>query len=339
MALLIALFFLFTKLHINNAKVIACECPDHFISGLNVDELPLDHERHFHLTTDLLFLKRARMEDLVETGSASGCDPPGIWNLFTSWPPIQDDFTTETSELHDETIQECLPFLNASTGPLFDHKEHGLPSLARDKHIRFLRGSLEAMPAAFVGFDASRPWIVYWALTALRLLGEDVEEYRERVTQTFSSMQNDSGGFGGGHGQISHCAPSYAVVLSLALIGGTDCLDLIDRKALWHWLGQIKQQDGGFRVCVGGEEDVRGGYCAMVMISLLGLPLSLPSDAPARRGGLESFVDGLPGYLSRCQTFEGGISGSPQTEAHGAYAFCALACLGILGPPHEIIPK
>lgn len=46
-------------------------------------------------------------------------------------------------------------------------------------------------------------------------------------------MQNDTGGFGGGHGQISHCAPSYAVVLSLALIGGTDCLDLIDRKALW----------------------------------------------------------------------------------------------------------
>lgn len=45
-------------------------------------------------------------------------------------------------------------------------------------------------------------------------------------------MQNDSGGFGGGHGQISHCAPSYAVVLSLAMVGGNDCLDLIDRKAL-----------------------------------------------------------------------------------------------------------
>lgn len=45
-------------------------------------------------------------------------------------------------------------------------------------------------------------------------------------------MQNASGGFGGGHGQISHCAPSYAAVLSLALMGGPDCLDLINRKAL-----------------------------------------------------------------------------------------------------------
>lgn len=39
------------------------------------------------------------------------------------------------------------------------------------------------------------------------------------------------------------------------------------------------------------------------------------------------------------QTFEGGISGAPDTEAHGAYAFCALACLSILGPPHEYISK
>lgn len=44
-------------------------------------------------------------------------------------------------------------------------------------------------------------------------------------------------------------------------------------------------------------------------------------------------------YLRTGQTFEGGISGCPQTEAHGAYVFCALACLSILGPPQEMIPK
>lgn len=25
----------------------------------------------------------------------------------------------------------------------------------------------------------------------------------------------------------------------------------------WRWLGEVKQADGGFRMCVGGEEDVR----------------------------------------------------------------------------------
>jgi len=39
------------------------------------------------------------------------------------------------------------------------------------------------------------------------------------------------------------------------------------------------------------------------------------------------------------QTYEGGISGKPDAEAHGAYAFCALACLSILDFPHRIIPK
>ncbi|MDI1491874.1 MAG: CAAX farnesyltransferase (FTase) subunit beta [Ramalina farinacea] len=58
----------------------------------------------------------------------------------------------------------------------------------------------------------------------------------------------------------------------------------------------------------------------MVMISLLSLPLDLPPDAPAREGGLTTFVDQLPEYLGRCQSFEGGLSGSPQmTEAHGGY--------------------
>ena len=77
----------------------------------------------------------------------------------------------------------------------------------------------------------------------------------------------------------------------------------------------------------------------MVLISLLELPLELPLDAPARDHGLTTFVEGLPEYLSRCQTFEGGMSESPQTEAHGAYAFCVLACLCILGQPQEMIPK
>lgn len=44
----------------------------------------------------------------------------------------------------------------------------------------------------------------------------------------------------------------------------------------------------------------RGAYCSMVLISLLALPLELPSNAPSRSHGLRSFLDGLPEYLSRC---------------------------------------
>jgi len=83
----------------------------------------------------------------------------------------------------------------------------------------------------------------------------------------------------------------------------------------------------------------RGAYCALVMISLLCLPLDLPHDAPARQFGQTSFLDDLPQWLSRCQTYEGGISCSPDTEAHGAYAFLVIASFCILGDPHETLPK
>jgi hypothetical protein len=94
----------------------------------------------------------------------------------------------------------------------------------------------------------------------------------------------------------------------------------------------------------------------MTIISLLDLPLALPSDAVGRSVGMQKLTDDLPNYLARCklchcatescadglcagQTFEGGISGSPGVEAHGAYAFCALACLSIIGPPEETIAR
>ncbi|KAK5159090.1 hypothetical protein LTR04_005150 [Oleoguttula sp. CCFEE 6159] len=260
--------------------------------------------------------------------------------LFTSLPPIRDELETATSLLQEKTIQECLPFLAGMDGDkksTFERNSHGIPKLQREMHIDFLQFTLGHYPSHFAGIDASRPWILYWALNGLLLLGQDVGEYRLRVIQTLTPFQNATGGFGGGHGQTSHCAASYAAVLSLAIINETDAHDMIDRKAMWQWLGSIKQPDGSFTMAVGGEKDVRGAYCSMVLITVLNLPLSLPPDSPARAAGLETFTDGLGTWLSRCQTFEGGIGGAPGNEAHGAYAFCALACLCTFSEPYNSI--
>ncbi|KAE8400446.1 terpenoid cyclases/protein prenyltransferase alpha-alpha toroid [Aspergillus pseudonomiae] len=265
---------------------------------------------------------------------------PAVPALFKELPIIQDALKTETTKLQEETVNKCLPFLkgiHSSQQGTFN--QFGVPALNRDDHIAYLYDSLEDYPGSFVALDASRPWMVYWALAGLTLLGEDISQFRERVITSFRPMQNLTGGFGGGHGQLSHCAPSYAAVLSLAMVGGEEAFQLIDREAMWRWLGRLKQPDGGFRVSEGGEEDVRGAYCAMVLLSLLDLPLTLPPDAAARKHGFEKFTSGLSDYLSRCQTFEGGISGSPGSEAHGAYAFCALACLCILGKPEATISR
>lgn len=52
------------------------------------------------------------------------------------------------------------------------------------------------------------------------------------VISTFTPMQNPTGGMGGGHGQLSHCASSYATVLALAMVGGEEAFNLIDREAM-----------------------------------------------------------------------------------------------------------
>ncbi|EXJ60109.1 protein farnesyltransferase subunit beta [Cladophialophora yegresii CBS 114405] len=257
-------------------------------------------------------------------------------------PPLPDDLETETSIVQDKTVKECLPLLNevddASRSP-FDFNEFGLPNLEKEKHIGFLHDNLGEFPAPFVGLDASRPWMVYWALLGLYLLGEDISVFRSRVVKTFYSMQHPDGGIGGGFGQYAHLAGTYAALLSLALVGGEEAYGLVDRQKMWHWLGRLKQADGGFKVSEGAEEDTRGALCALLAISLLNLPLSLPRDSPARAAGLETFRDGLGEYLSRCQTYEGGIAASPGGEAHGSYAFCALACLCLYGPPDRTINK
>ncbi len=39
-------------------------------------------------------------------------------------------------------------------------------------------------------------------------------------------------------------------------------------------------------------------------------------------------------FACSCQTYEGGFGGEPGTEAHGGYAFCAVAALSILDSLH-----
>lgn len=68
--------------------------------------------------------------------------------------------------------------------------------------------------------------------TLSRTLPYSADKVVQRTIQTLSPMQNQSGGFGAGHGQTSHCAASYAAVLSLAMVGGNDGLEMVDRRSL-----------------------------------------------------------------------------------------------------------
>lgn len=101
---------------------------------------------------------------------------------------------------------------------------------------------------------------------------------------------------------MAHLAPSYAILLSLAMVGGTNTVDVVDRDAMWRWLGRCKNVDGAFSMSVGGEVDVRGVYCAVTLISMLNLPIELPEDEKDRFPDGWDLSTGLPEWLATCMS-------------------------------------
>lgn len=104
------------------------------------------------------------------------------WYFLRS-PLLRHTVDTKTSEAQQQTIDECLPLLNGindATRSPFDFNEFGIPQLETEDHVEFLHENLAQFPPQFVGLDASRPWMIYWALLSLHLLGEDVSIMRNR---------------------------------------------------------------------------------------------------------------------------------------------------------------
>ncbi|KAI9895154.1 hypothetical protein PsorP6_019348 [Peronosclerospora sorghi] len=50
----------------------------------------------------------------------------------------------------------------------------------------------------------------------------------------------------------------------------------------------------------------------------------------------DELKSGVVNYVLSCQTYEGGFGGEPGNEAHGGYAFCAVATVYILGAVDQI---
>jgi protein farnesyltransferase subunit beta len=122
-----------------------------------------------------------RISGLDEDPTDETITMPAVPDLFTHLPPIKDELVTATSKIQDETIQECLPWLNLSHIELPQElNSHGLPVLLREKHVKFLKRFEHAYPAPFVAADPTRPWYVYWAMAGLSMLGEDTSYLKDR---------------------------------------------------------------------------------------------------------------------------------------------------------------
>ena len=166
-----------------------------------------------------------------------------------------------------------------------------------------------ARPVGFIALDASRTWLVYWVLHSLALLQAPLPDAPSRadIVAFLAACQHPEGGFGGGPYQLAHLAPTYAAVAALVTLGGDDALRVVDRLRLQAFLLRMcvpPERGGGMTMHEGGEVDVRGCYCALAVCHMLRLDKAVVVQA----------CD-LVGYISRCQSHEGGVGGEPAQQA------------------------
>lgn len=228
-----------------------------------------------------------------------------------------DNFKTSSSDQQEEVEEsvqshyECLRTVNECGTEC--------PLLWRDRHIIFLKKGLTTIPQPYESLDSSRPWLCYWILHSLDLLDELISnDLKAHIIQFLARCQCPDGGFGGGPGQQSHLAPTYAAVNALCILGTEEAYEIINREKLQQFLFQMKNPDGSFSLHKDSEVDVRGAYCALAVARLTNIYTP-------------ELFEGTADWVIRCQTYEGGFGGVPGMEAHGGYTFCGFASLVLLG--------
>ncbi|CAN3358283.1 protein farnesyltransferase subunit beta [Diutina catenulata] len=229
-------------------------------------------------------------------------------------PTYADSYLSETSAAQSET--EEVVFDAYSINPSLEFYS--------EAHLTYIKTSLHrSKPAAYVSLDANHPWMTYWLLNSYFVIKQKPIDLQtppdlDAVAHSVESWINDDGygGIGGGRGQVGHMASTYAAVLTLVLTESFEILARI-RKRLYVWMMSLKCPDGSFKMHRNGESDTRSLYCVLVVASLLNI------TTPELLNGVET-------WLNRCQTYEGGFSGTPCTEAHGGYTYCGVSSYFLL---------
>lgn len=178
---------------------------------------------------------------------------------------VDDEATPTITFTHQHDIEVMLK-------ELFDTVGDSHVPLDRQRHLNFLYNGFERLGQGYEVLDASKSWLCYWIVHAMSILKAPMStDMSTRIVETLKKYQSKSGGYGGGVGQISHLAPTYAAVHALISVGTKEAYDSIDREAMYGWLMRMKQKDGSFIMHDGGEVDTRGSYCALAVAASLNL--------------------------------------------------------------------
>ena len=194
--------------------------------------------------------------------------------------------------------------------------EDGASDFKPRKHAQYIkRVSEDADAYEYAVSEHLRLSGVYWAATALELVGSLDTLDREGVVRFVLECQHDCGGFGGNVGHDPHILYTLSAVQLLVLF---DALDRLDAARTLAYVAGLQLPDGSFQGDEWGEVDTRFSYCALCCASLLGRLDAL--DVPR-----------AVGFVQLCENFDGGYGCVPGGESHAGQVFTCVGALAIAG--------
>lgn len=164
-----------------------------------------------------------------------------------------------------------------------------LPEFLEEKHVSYVKKiSTDKESFEFVVTQHLRMSGVYWGLTALSLLGIDIDKELNgpEIVEWVSSCQDkELGGYiygfalfifvsifrsryGGCTGHDPHMLYTLSAIQIMILF---DKLEILDKVKIGKYIGSLQQPDGSFYGDQWGEVDTRFSYCALSSLSLLGI--------------------------------------------------------------------
>ncbi|KAL4063915.1 terpenoid cyclases/protein prenyltransferase alpha-alpha toroid [Scleroderma yunnanense] len=162
---------------------------------------------------------------------------------------------------------------------------------------------------------------IYWALTALCIMGhKDALDRKEMIEFVMSCWDDEAGAFGAHPDHDAHILSTLSAIQILIM---QDALDRLDVDRVVKYILSLQQPSGVFAGDSFGEMDTRFLYCAVNALSLLG-----------RLSELD--VERTVSYIRQCRNFDGGFGATAGAESHSAQVFVCVAALAILDRLDEV---
>lgn len=187
-----------------------------------------------------------------------------------------------------------------------------------DKHATYVAGlASKTETFEYVATEHLRMSGIYWGLSAMALMGREIEMQVGEIVDWVLKCQHSNGGFGGNIDHDPHILYTLSAIQILAM---SDALDRIDADLVASYIASLQQPDGSFAGDGWGEIDTRFSYCALCGLSILG----------RLRSGLID-VEKANLFVASCRNFDGGFGCIPGAESHAGQIFCCVGALSIGG--------